>query len=678
MMGSTCSIILNSLAKQFGLLGEKVVVTIETINAVTTKETMLYLVELLDREGVRRMVRAFGFNSISEPIGNVELNGIKYLFSQKIQDRWLDCGVRPKGAVQLLVGSEVAHLHPKFEEVVGNIVVKSSMFGTGLVINGGHPDVHSKRMEFDSSVAAIRQGKFAQVNRISVKYTQVRDFTPVDYISKKQCCGELLERDFSSAEGLGVEAPRRCKRCRGCGECSFRGRQMSQKEAAEYKLIEDGIKFDEKVGRFRVEYPFIDDPRKLPDNYRQVVRIAESEEKKLARENLTEEANKLFDKMIDVGAITELSQAEMDMWDGPKHYVSIQHVLDPSSATTPLRLVTNSSLADPVNGISLNSILAKGPKVLNDMFEILVRFRIYDKGLISDVSKAYYMLWTGELEKHVRRIVWRYGKTGTKWRVFVFLTVGMGDRPAACLMEIAVKLTVLLFGHIDLVAGRRLNRDRFVDDVASGGNKDEVKRFKGEENVETMVCDGTMPKIMGSTNLKLKAVGVSGEIDGEKLKKLGGSVLGLGFSTERDTMWVQFRANISPKKRGAPTGPDMTMETVGQLEEAVLTMRVCMGVANCQYSPLGVGCPLIIRLKVAMGNMYKRRLTWDEPLPQDLQKHFKYLIQMVVEAGGLEFRRCTKPEKAVGRCVMVAYFDGADEAFSAVIYLRWELSGGGY
>ena len=75
-------------------------------------------------------------------------------------------------------------------------------------------------------------------------------------------------------------------------------------------------------------------------------------------------------------------------------------MVDLSSATTPLRLVTNSSSADPVLGISLNSILAKGPKVLNDMFEILLRFR-----LISDVSKAYYMLLTGELEKHVRRVL---------------------------------------------------------------------------------------------------------------------------------------------------------------------------------------------------------------------------------------------------------------------------------
>ena len=180
--------------------------------------------------------------------------------------------------------------------------------------------------------------------------------------------------------------------------------------------------------------------------------IAESLERKLMRENLT---NILFDKMIDVGAVTELTEAELQMWEGPVHYLSIQHVVDLSSATTPLRLVTNSSLKDPVSGISLNSILAKGPNVLNDMFEILIRFRLYDCGLISDVSKAYYMLLTGILEMHVRRVLWRYGQVDSNWRTFAFLTVGMGDRPAACLMEVAVKMTVQIFGHIDLVAARR-------------------------------------------------------------------------------------------------------------------------------------------------------------------------------------------------------------------------------
>ena len=673
--GSTCSVVLNSVAKQYGLLGEKVTVTIETLNAVTTKETMLYMVELFDKDGVRRLVRAFGFDNISEPMGSIELEGVKSMFSAEMQERWMDWGVRPSGAVQLLVGSEVAHLHPKSKETVENLVIKTSIFGTGLVLNGGHPSIKTEKVKFDSTVGAIRQGNFVKVNKVTVKYTQDRDFKPMEY---DQGCSVLHEKDFLAAEGLGVEAPKRCRSCIGCKECSFRGRQMSQREAAEYKLIEEGIVFDEKVGRFRVTYPFIDDPRKLSNNYGQVVRIAESEEKKLAKENLTEVANKLFDKIIDVGAIGELTKAEMDMWEGPVHYNSIQHVIDPGSATTPLRLVTNSSLADPATGISLNSILAKGPMVLNDMFEILIRFRVYERGLISDVSKAYFMLLTGEVEKHVRRIVWRYGKTGTKWRIFAFLTVGMGDRPAACLMEIAVKMTVLIFGHIDLVAAWRLNRDRFVDDIATGGTQAEVERFKGVENVETMTCDGTVSQIMGKTNLNLKAVAISGEIDGEKLKKLGASVLGMGFSTERDTMFVKFRANTSVKKRGAHTGPDWTIDSIGGLEDTVLTMRLCMGVANCQYDPMGVGCPIVIQLKVGIREMYKQKLTYDEALPANLQRLYKDLIRVVVDTGNLEFRRCTRPKNAVGKCVMISYFDGSDEAFSAVIYLRWKLSEGGY
>ena len=64
------------------------------------------------------------------------------------------------------------------------------------------------------------------MNKINVRYTQLRDFTHMDHIRTKQYCGELLEKDLLCAEGLKVEAPRRCKRCRGCSECSFRGRKF--------------------------------------------------------------------------------------------------------------------------------------------------------------------------------------------------------------------------------------------------------------------------------------------------------------------------------------------------------------------------------------------------------------------------------------------------------------------
>ena len=43
-----------------------------------------------------------------------------------------------------------------------------------------------------------------------------------------------------------------------------------------------------------------------------------------------------------------------------------------------------------------------------------------------------------------------------------------------------------MFGDVDKMAAQRLEFDRFVDDLASGGNEDEVARFVGQEDEETL------------------------------------------------------------------------------------------------------------------------------------------------------------------------------------------------
>ena len=61
----------------------------------------------------------------------------------------------------------------------------------------------------------------------------------------------------------------------------------------------------------------MDDPSKLSDNFGQAVKIAEREEKKLAKEGLTEEFNQKFDEFIMLVTLEEVSQHEMDSWAGP-------------------------------------------------------------------------------------------------------------------------------------------------------------------------------------------------------------------------------------------------------------------------------------------------------------------------------------------------------------------------
>ena len=140
--------------------------------------------------------------------------------------------------------------------------------------------------------------------------------------------------------------------------------------------------------------------------------------------------------MVNLGALEEISQSELQMWNGAVYYLPIQAVVIMESRTTPVRLVTNSSLVDPVSGLSLNGILAKGPMALNDLWSIFIRFGNQELGLIGDISKAYYQMVTGPVVKHVRRVLWRGGKVGTPWKVYGFRVVSMGDSPAACLMEL--------------------------------------------------------------------------------------------------------------------------------------------------------------------------------------------------------------------------------------------------
>ena len=62
-----------------------------------------------------------------------------------------------------------------------------------------------------------------------------------------------------------------------------------------------------------------------------------------------------------------------------------------------------------------------------------------------------------------------------------------------------------MFYVIDPIAAERLMRDMFVDDVTSGGDVEQVMRFKGNEDAETLACDGTMPQILDGGKFMLKA-----------------------------------------------------------------------------------------------------------------------------------------------------------------------------
>ena len=97
-------------------------------------------------------------NSITGRITQIILEGVKYEFSPQIQEKWQDIIDRPSGEIDILVGSEVAGLHPRIAEVQGNLVVMTSQFGTGWTIYGNHPTFPDQKITFSAETRAIRAG----------------------------------------------------------------------------------------------------------------------------------------------------------------------------------------------------------------------------------------------------------------------------------------------------------------------------------------------------------------------------------------------------------------------------------------------------------------------------------------------------------------------------------------
>ena len=96
-------------------------------------------------------------------------------------------------------------------------------------------------------------------------------------------------------------------------------------------------------------------------------------------------------------------------------------------------------------------------------------------------------------------------------------------------------------------------------------------------------------------------------------------MLGIKWNTETDKLTIPLTVNISHRRRGAPTGPDLTRETVGILDEAELSKRINLSLTMSLYDPMGFICPLSIRLKWQLQQLGKtgQKANWDDALSME-------------------------------------------------------------
>ena len=364
----------------------------------------------------------------------------------------------------------------KFTNFVAMSMVRKdghSRFGTGRLLDGQHPSIKGNvMMENPQAHALRRKDAFRTANSEAIKESS--RINMVKSIILPEC------------EEMGAIQPRGCGSCTNCQQCSEAKVQLSRKEQEELTLIESNVVLEEDTKQVRMKYSHIKDPLALVDNRKQVIAMARSLKGRLSKAGQLEAYDAEVEGHVHRGAFKELSEEEMRRWGGVVNYISHQDVPKPGS-TTALRIVSNSSLANPVTEVSYSDSLPKGPNALVPLFEALIRWRSYEKTVVWDLRKAYNTVVTYAEEMHARRLVWRWGVQGGAWTTYGINSKGVinrmhfGHRPAMCRLSVGLGMTAEAGDEIDPEAASMIKLG-YGDNGVGGGDQVTVDRLVGKES----------------------------------------------------------------------------------------------------------------------------------------------------------------------------------------------------
>ncbi len=477
--------------------------------------------------------------------------------------------------------------------------------------------------------------------------------------------GERPTVDFLTAEGLGVDLPRRCVTCDGCKECRFRAAHLTWREAEELRAIERGLVLDTQRRQWTARYPYRVPPETLADNRAQAITLMYSLERRLRRTGRLEDFNKVFQDSVDRGVFREITDPYEHR--GPVNYISLVEAFKEGPlATTPLRICLNSSLS--FRGRSLNGILMKGPSALTELFGVAVRFREPAVAVVRDLKKFYQSVNAVPEDQHLRRVVWRFGEDGAP-RTFISMTVNFGDRPAGAIAQTALRQTALMNQDLHPPAAEAIRRSTYVDDTVGGGR----------DLPEARELSNGLDLVAGSGGFLYGEPVFSGDPQPPGVTR---KVLGIVWESEQDLLAVAVRVNLGGRVKGASCEPDIPLSELPDALPPCITRRQVWRVALGQFDLLGLVAPFLLRLKLQMRALSatgdgRRAVSWDEAVSEVARTSFAAVMGLMEALSKLRFLRCIRPLGAAPDFVfLVTFVDGASLASCAITYAAWPVGSG--
>ena len=661
--GSTDNFISHELAAQLQLTGTPHTLFIRVLDQeFREKPTMIYHLDVVDRNGVAHRLEAIGMKSLTEVQAAPEVSNFTQLFPEA-PPAAAAAFRRPSGVVHLMLGMRDRRLHSTDGLECGDLRLCRTVFNPGWVLTGYSTHLAAPAPHFSSEVLLA-----------SLAAPPPR--RPVQNFFLSTRSGPSM--GFMEAEELGTTPAPACSSCRGCKECSFRRKVLTTEDAGLLARIEREMERNPETGVITASYPWKPCKERMKDNRNQVEKIQKRIESSMHKDGTFNAYQEEMEKAFASGAVRELTSTEMEEWHGPVHFLTLFPIHKASSVSTKLRIVSNSALVNAISGLSLNDCLWAGPNAMAELLAVLVHWRTVEVALVTDIVKAYHVIHTRDDELHLRRFLWRESPS-LPWRVCAYTRATFGDLPAGLLLEVVKRRAAELGMEVDALAAQQILDNSYVDDIILGGDKDEVARMKGHQLADGQYS-GTITKILATCGMQPKFLAVSGDQDPAAAEPLGGKVLGLGYHLGSDHITFKIELNFFQKIRGKKVAMTLTREELEQIRRGSksLSRRTTLSLLQGWFDPLGLLGPALLKGKQLLRRLHNPALDWDDEIPAAERAAWADWLQELVMSEEVTFPRSTTPPGHRGAPSLAAFADSSLVAYCAAVYVVWEVEGGSF
>ena len=326
------------------------------------------------------------------------------------------------------------------------------------------------------------------------------------------------------------------------------------------------------------------------------------------------------------------------------HYIP-HHPVEKNSTTTPIRIVFDCSCRQGSNYPSLNDCLMTGFPCSNDLCAILVRFRLRQFGISTDIEKAFLHVRLHPEDRDFTRFLWLTDQTNpsSKLCTYRFRVVPFGATSSPFM------LNAVLQHHLkqhNSAISQDMRANLYVDNIITSCDTEQkaVEYYKEARSI--MSSANFNLRSWSSNSTKLKAIAAQENTADDSVPI---SILGLCWNPNTDKISLATKSSILTN-------------------EDLITKREILQDLSKVFDPLGFIAPIVIRGKILMQKLWQLKVTWDEPLNDNIHAEWKNAATDVKKATQFSVSRCYF-NTHVSHPSIHCFVDASQQAYGAIVFL---------